>query len=118
MNLNIISIENRGVKNQERISFKALDNLDLSRYMVLLTRYLEVGNKVENGIKIAYWFPPYKVKAGDFVRLNTSSGSYKTFTNVSETNTHELYMDFDEPFLTNPKDCVMLFELHDWHTKA
>lgn len=88
--LQLIGVRDPGKKN-ERVFMKALDDLDLSDYIVTDTTYSQPG-VVSNKVRHVYEFASKVIKKGEFVALHSQVGHYKLdATSDSNTPLHRFY---------------------------
>ena len=80
-------------KEKERIVFRVLEDCNLSRFILMDNSYDEDGN-VSNVHRHSFVLPNMNVSKGDFLRVYTHKGEAKSFTNKSQTITHEIYWGF------------------------
>lgn len=115
MKLSIIRIVDRGVQDKERLYLKALNDVNLSSYLVFSTSYSEPA-KISAGGKSAYWFPPKRVKAGDSIILYTGTGKPSETKKTDGTTTYFLYWGWKAPLWVATGKCAVVMELADWVT--
>lgn len=115
MKLSIIRIIDRGVPFKERLHLKALNDANLTYYVVLSTDYTS-PTALSVGGKAAYWFSPKSVKAGDSVVLYTCKGQPSDTKNADGTTTFFLYWGWDSPLWSVTGKCAVVMELTNWMT--
>ena len=115
MNLQILTIADRGIANQERLHILVLADTDLSYYATLLSARL-AQDSVGAGLRSAYWFAPQQVKAGDHVVLYSGPGQDKFETRPDGRKNHFYHWGFKNTIWANPSSCAVLLEVGDWQT--
>ena len=115
MKLSIIRIIDRGITSKERLYLKALNDINLSYYLVLSTDYSS-PTALSVGGKSAYWFSPKSLKAGDSVVLYTCGGKASETKNSDGTTTYFLYWGWASPLWNATGKCAVVMELSNWMT--
>ena len=115
MKLSLIRIIDRGVPLKERLHLKALNDANLTYFVVLSTAYTS-PTALSSGGKAAYWFPPKNVKAGDAIVLYTCAGTPSESKNADGTTSYFLYWGWKEPLWNAAGKCAVVMEVTNWVT--
>lgn len=115
MKLEIIKILDRGIPQDERLWVKVLNDTDLSFYIVLHTNYI-TANSITSSHKHSFWFPPKKVKSGDYIILYTRNGNSTESKNADGSTNHFIYWGLNNSVYNSHEDCAVLFEVNTWKT--
>jgi len=113
MNLQIVQILDRGVPNKERLWLKAMADINLKFYIVVVTTYI-TPRTVSNNPKYTFWFYDKNVKAGDNVVLCTGKGVSSESPNPSGGTNHYIYWGLPDTVWNKTGDCAILFEINTW----
>lgn len=115
MNLNIVTIADRGIANRERLHIEALADTDLSYYAVLLSVRSLMG-RVQAGLRAAYWFGPRPVKAGDTIILYSGPGNNTSEVRPDGGRNHFYYWGLKNTVWGPRTSCAVLLEVINWQT--
>ena len=115
MNLNIVTIADRGIANQERLHIVALVDSDLSYYSVLLS-IRNIMGRVSTGFRAAYWFGPRPVKAGDNIILYSGIGKDTSEVRADGGRNHFYYWGLKNTVWGPLTSCAVLLEVRNWQT--
>ena len=115
MKLQILTIADRGIANQERLHIVALADTDLSFYAALLSVQLQT-DRVAAGLRTAYWFGPRPVKAGDHIVLYSGPGRDRSEGRPDGRTNHFYHWGFTNTGWGNAAACAVLLEVADWQT--
>lgn len=115
MKMEIIKILDRGVLKDERLWLKVLNDTDLSFYIVLHTNYITLSS-ISSYHKHSFWFPPKKVKSGDYIIFYTRAGSPAESKNADGSTNYFIYWGLSNSVYNTNEDCAVLFEINTWKT--
>jgi hypothetical protein len=115
MNLSILRIVDRGIRNKERLHLSVLADGNLTYYGIFDTEY-SGRDAIITPPKRAYWFADYPVKAGDHVILYTKRGTSIKKDRSDGFANHFFYWNLDKTLWGNPQSCAVLLEIADWET--
>jgi len=116
MKVKIMYVKDNGDLAKERIILKALERVDIGRYLLCDSTYNDDGT-VSNKLRHTFWFPDKVIEEGDFVALYTKFGADSQHDNKAETTTHYFYWGLDRPIWNKSGDGAVLFELGTWSIK-
>src|SRR5262249_55641284 len=118
MNLEIHSVEGKGVLENERLWLKVTADIDdLAYYTVADTTYLDNG-QISNELRHLHWFPKRSVKKGDWICLYSKNGTDTSGKNNDGTTTYTYYWNLGRTVWNKGKDQAVLFELTTWSSKT
>lgn len=116
MKLMISDIIEPGNYRKERIAFKVISDCDLKFFVVHYTNLVNEGT-FSNKPKETFWFPPRKVKAGDWVVLYSNSGQDSSKINEDGKTSYFYYWGLKNPNFIKSTDGVVLAEVESWQVK-
>jgi hypothetical protein len=116
MKIKINAINNQGDHTQEFVELKVESDTNLKYFLLSDTTYIN-ETTVSNKLPHTYWSSAREVKAGDYVRLHTRSGTSSSNTNTAQTTTYQVYWGLSKAVWNNTGDKAMLFEVSDWTSK-
>ncbi len=116
MKLVICYVRNHGVKNNERIILKALDNIDIGSYMLADTTYIS-GSEVSNKLRHTFWLPDQVVNKDDLIVIYTKEGKDTVKSNKSGNKTYFFYWGINQTVWNKNEDSAALFLVGDWSSK-
>lgn len=116
MRIEIGEIKNRGNHSEERVIFKALEDIDISYYYIMHTVYTDEGKKIVTKPLHTYWPQARSVKANDLIVLYTKSGEYSFKLNDDKTTSHFFYWGIPNSIYNSKNDCVVVLEIVHWRT--
>jgi len=114
MTLNLVSAENVGEADRERIIFRAEDEFDLGEFVVLLALKSPKKKPFSGSVPHCYWFTDLKVKKGDTVVLYTKSGKRSEKKNENGSTSYFFYWGLDEPKLQGDRLIPVLIKSEWW----
>jgi hypothetical protein len=117
MNLQVITIADRGIPSRERLHIVALANTDLSYYVTLLS-IRSLDGRVASGLRAAYWFGPRAVKAGDTIILYSGPGQDTTEIRPDGGTNHFYHWGLKNTVWGPPTSCAVLIEIINWQTSV
>jgi hypothetical protein len=118
MKLEIRSFADSGDLDHERVTFRALEDMDIGEYLVLRSNKGSEGGPI-SGAKDAYWFPDQMVKEGDLIILYTKKGARSKKLLESGKTAHFFYWRHDRPFWgSEPDNVVVLMLATEWVHKT
>jgi len=110
MKLKIISVKNQGVASKEYVMLKALEDCNLSSYMILDNTY-DASGELSNKSRHVYIFPECSVKEGQFVCLNTGKGKYKLGKTDKGNPLHYFYWGLEHSVWNDDGDVAHLIRI-------
>lgn len=116
MKLAIKYVKDQGVKNDERIILKALDDVDVGAYMLADTTYISEG-EVSNKLRHTFWIPDQEVEKDDLVVIYTKEGKDSVKSNKSGNKTYFFYWGLNKTVWNVDEDAAALFLVGDWSSK-
>jgi len=116
MKVKIEYVKDNGDLANERIVLKALERVDIGRYLLCDTTYND-DETVSNKLRHTFWFPDKVIEEGDFVALYTTVGTDRQHGNKAGTTTHCFYWGLDRTVWNKGGDGAVLFELGSWSIK-
>ena len=116
MKMEIVSVHEKGNRNQEYVEMKVLEQCDLKYYILADTTYTS-ENSISNKLRHMYWFAAKEAAKGDYVFLYSGKGTNKSYKNKAGTTTHVFYWGLDSAVWNDDGDGAILFEAHIWKAK-
>jgi len=116
MKLAIRYVRDHGVKKDERIILKALDNIDIGSYMLADTTYISDA-EVSNKLRHTFWLPDQEVKKDDLIVIYTKEGRDSVKANKSGSKTYFFYWGINRTVWNVDEDAAALFLVGDWSSK-
>jgi hypothetical protein len=116
MDITIHSVDNKGDLTNEAIWFVIKEDINIGKYILSDTTYLESG-EVSNELRHIYLFPNKNLKKGDWVVLYTKNGNNSSFLNKTKTTTHIYYWNLGHSVWNKGGDCAVLFHYDEWISK-
>lgn len=113
MNIQIMSLTDAGVPNQERLILRAALNENIGRYVIFDTVQTGPG-KIRGTPKNAYWFPDRDIRAGDTIILYTKGGQNNQISNSDGTTTFIFYWGKDSTLWGQPESSAALLKVSEW----
>jgi hypothetical protein len=74
MTLKLQGVEGAGDLENERVTLRAVSNVNVGAYIVLRAKKSPDGKVFSGAIPHAYWFDTFSIKAGDWLVLYSKSG--------------------------------------------
>ena len=116
--LEIVGIRDAGELQKERLLLRATEPVRLDYYIV--TNVKVVGDKVNILNDKVFWFPPFSVNQGEYVRLYTKSGSYsKENGKFGEQPAvyHNFFWQLNAPIWNvETSNGLTVFKVNSWNT--
>lgn len=116
MKLAIRYVKDHGVKDDERIILKALDNVDVGSYMLADTTYISDG-EISNKLRHTFWIPDQEVEKDDLVVIYTKEGKNSVKSNKSGSKTYFFYWGLNKTVWNINEDAAALFLVGDWSSQ-
>lgn len=116
MNLELRSILGRGDLNKERLTFRAIADLDIGDYIFM--QVSSFGNEITTDVNISFWFPYMRVKKGDIVVLYTRSGSAEPKRLTTGHFAHFFYLNMLEPIWGSDDFAAVIAHAPNWEFKT
>jgi hypothetical protein len=115
MRLQLLGVVDRGQPNKERLHLRAFAAIDLSSFVVCISRKSGVS-LVRSGPLSAFWFPTTHVASGDHVVLFSGGGANTSRLNPDGSTSHFFYWGLTSTVWNAPEDCAVVFEAGSWET--
>ncbi len=111
--LEISSFPDAGVLEKERLVIKALSQIDIGSYILLVSNVSETKSPT-SGRKTAYWFPDGEINSGDLVVLYTKKGK-SSKKDIGEGRTaHFYYLGLDNPLWGTSNRTAVILRVAEW----
>jgi hypothetical protein len=107
MSLKIYSVINASTPNKEVVGLKTSIDVNLKDYAIVDKTFDKNGN-TSNKFRHIFIFPDVAVKKGEFMRVYSGKGKYKTTTNEKGNNIHHFFWNSDECIWNNEGDLATL----------
>lgn len=115
MKLELRSIISAGDITNERLSLRALDDLDVGDYLVAQSGY--VDDSPTTNFYYTFWFPFKPIQKGDLVVVYTKVGATKERVLERGNKAHFYYLDLETPIWTRPDRGAVLLYAPTWESK-
>lgn len=116
MNLELRSIIAPGDLKKERITLRALSNLEIGDYIVARTIF--VNGSPSTYFDHAIWFPYKQVSKGDLVVLYTKNGADSEKKLSDGSIVHFFYFDLDETIWDNSRYGAIVLNTPSWESES
>lgn len=116
MKLELRSIIAAGDIANERLSLRALDNLDVGDYLVAQSGY--IGDNPTTDFYHTFWFPFKPIQKGDLVVVYTKVGRNRERVLERGNKAHFYYLDLETPIWTRPDSGAVLLHAPTWQSKT
>ena len=116
MNLKLRSIVAQGNLKNERLTLKALQNLDIGDYLVAQSGYER--NSPTTTLFHTLWFPYKPIKKGDLVVVYTKNGSNSERELDNGNTAHFFYFDFSEAIWNDSNKGALVLYAPTWKSKS
>lgn len=116
MNLELRSIIAAGDLGNERLSLRALDDLDVGDYLVAQSGY--VDDNPTTDFYHTFWFPFKPIQKGDLVVVYTKVGTNKERVLQRGNKAHFYYLDLKSPIWTRSDSGAVLLYAPTWQGKT
>lgn len=116
MNLELRSIAGRGNISKERVTLRALANLDIGDF--LLAQSGHDGDSPTLNLFHTYWFPFKRVQKGDLIVVYTKEGTDSTKPLMTGRTAHFYYFDLKQTIWDKPSRGALLLHTPAWESKA
>ena len=101
MKLSILSIQDAGNIERERIVIKANEDVDIGDFAIFAARKSSKGGVAGGTVPFAYWLPDKTIKAKDLVVLYTKSGVRSEKGDSLGNTSYFYYWGYTKPKWTN-----------------
>jgi len=115
MNLELRSIISPGDLANERLTLRALIDLDLGDYLVAQTGY--VDESPTTALNHSVWFPFKFVQKGDLVVIYTKTGSNSERVLDKGNKAHFFYLDLRQPIWGDANKAALVLDAPSWASK-
>lgn len=115
MKLELRSIVSAGEIANERLSLRALDDLDVGDYLVAQSGY--VDDSPTTTFYHTFWFPFKIIQKGDLVVVYTKVGNTTERVLDRGNKAHFYYLDLSTPIWTRPDRGAVLLFAPTWQSK-
>lgn len=113
MDLKIHSIQNRSDQSKEYIDLVATSDCDIGRYQLADSTYT-AQNLVSNKLRHVFWLPDKIVKAGEYFRVFTGTGTDGTVTTPNGSVVHKIYWNLKQAVRNDASDTALLMKIEGW----
>lgn len=110
MDLKIVRIKNAGDYDKEYVMLQAVEDCDLSGYLVMDTTYDDT-NVESNKRRHVYWFPEKRIEKGEYVSLWTKPGAANTGKTTGGGVIHRFYWGVQTAIWNDEGDTALLFRV-------
>ena len=115
MKLELRSIVAPGDIKNERLTLRALENLDIGDYIVAQTGYIE--DSPTTNFSHSLWFPYKLVNKGDLVVIYTKGGSSKERVLDKGNKAHFFYLGLTEPVWNASRKGALILHAPSWASR-
>jgi hypothetical protein len=116
MNLELRSIVSPGDLENERLTLRALADLDVGDYLVAQTGYVE--GSPTTALYHTIWFPFKPVQKGDLIVIYTKVGTNSERVLGKGNKAHFFYLDLREPIWQDTGKAALVMYAPSWATKS
>lgn len=117
MLINIFTISDAGIPNQERLVLKVWGFDNLGNYIVFNTQKSILGG-FSSSPKNVFWFPDKNVKIGDLIVLYTKKGVPSQSINKDGSTTHFYFWGQEKTLWNNNFDGAVIIRAENWNFAA
>jgi hypothetical protein len=117
MKLEISSYSDVGNFEKERLTLKALSDVDIGDYVIFCSPVSSSGGPVA-GRKTAYWFPDNDIKTGDLLVLYTKEGATSKKSLSGDRTAHFYYWGLGSTVWGGEGNVAVLLLVSDWMSKG
>lgn len=116
MNLELRSIVSPGDLANERLTLRALADLDVGDYLVAQTGY--VGGSPTTTLHHTIWFPFKPVQKGDLIVIYTKVGTNSERVLDKGNKAHFFYLDLRGPIWKDAGKAALVMYAPSWASKS
>lgn len=116
MKLELRSIIAPGDLKNERLTLRALSNLDVGDYLVAQT--MLVDDYPTTSFDHMIWFPFKEIESGDLVVIYTKSGDSREKVLSKGNKAHFFYLDLKSPIWDEAGKGAIVLHTPSWHSKS
>lgn len=116
MKLELRSIISPGNIEKERLTLRALADVDLGDYLVAQSGYIEDSPTLT--FYHTMWFPFKPISKGDLVVIYTKEGNSRERELGNGRLAHFFYLDLEESIWDNPHRGAVVLQAPNWHSKS
>lgn len=116
MNLELRSIIAPGDLKNERLTLRALSNLDVGDYLVAQTMLID--NYPTTSFDHMIWFPFKIIDKGDLVVVYTKPGTSSEKLLSKGNKAHFFYLDLSSPIWDSPNKGAIVLHTPSWESKS
>ena len=117
MNLQLVTIGDKGQSNKERVHVTALADINLAYYVAFASRWAP-DNTIYRVPTHAFWFPSVIAKSGDHIVLYTCAGKDTSEPRPDGKTNHFFYWGLPTVLFNDPGVSLTIFEALSWATFA
>lgn len=115
MKLKLRSIISAGDLSRERLTLRAIDDLDVGDYLVAQSGYVNDGPTTS--FFHTFWFPYKQIKKNDLVVIYTKRGKERSRKLDGGNTAHFFYLDSDTPIWGASNTGALVFFAPTWRSK-
>jgi len=116
MKLELRSIVAPGDLKNERLTLRALENLDVGDFLVAQAGYVDDSPTTQ--LFHALWFPYKVIRKGDLVVIYTKEGSNKERVLDRGNKAHFYYFDLSDPIWADANKSALVLHAPTWESKS
>mgnify|MGYP003652204344 CR=1 FL=1 len=116
MRLELRSIVSPGDLKNERLTLRALADLDVGDYLVAQTMLID--DYPATSFDHMLWFPFKPISKGDLVVVYSKGGTNKERTLSGGNTAHFFYLDLNQPIWDDPNKGAILLHTPSWESKS
>ncbi len=116
MTLELRSIIAPGFLKKERLTLRALSDLDVGDYLVAQSGYTE--DNPTTHLFHTMWFPFKRVKKGDLVVVYTKVGANRERVLENGKKAHFFYLDLENPIWDDSEKGAIILYAPSWDSKS
>lgn len=116
MKMELRAISSKGDLNKERISLRALADVDVGDYALLQTGFHD--GEVSTTVFHAFWFPYKPIAKGDLVVLYTRKGVPSSKPIKERGHAHFFFMDLAQAIWADIDKGAVLLEAASWQGRG
>jgi len=116
MKLQLRSIVAPGKLQKERLTLRALEDLDVGDYLVAQSGYADDSPTTD--FDHTLWFPYKEIQKGDLVVVYTKAGTNSERVLANGHKAHFFYLDLTSTIWDNPNNGAVVLHAPKWQSKS
>ena len=117
MKITLLGLYDRGILSNERVHFRAEEDLNLSFFMVLDSFWAD-ATQVQAGYRAGFWFRPQTIKNSQHVVVYSRAGSPSTETHSDGATYNFICRGSSAPIYSDPRSTAIVMEINTWISTA